>query len=367
MAIINEGVDASISAYATGNYNVQAGDVFNGAIGPGDAQDGVNFQGMTIGQEYTVTVTVDNVSDTTALTLINSSDFHSINYYITDGAAATEQAATGWVRDFVITSPLTIDGNTFSFNFTPLQHTSLAFQVMGDGTPETYSLNFAPAEPLPELISGTEGNDILQGTEGVDYITGYEGDDSISGGEGNDMIHGNEGNDTLSGGAGDDEIVGADGKDKLVGGIGGDTLLGGDDNDLLEGGAGNDSLSGGNKNDRLHGGDGADMLIGEHGNDKLYGDAGDDILNGGIGKDDLTGGTGADVFVFQNGSHRDTIMDFEDGSDMLDFSDYSGVDSILDLSITQSGAHTVISAGGPDSVTLLNTDMALIDATDFIF
>ena len=68
MAIINEGVDASISAYATGNYNVLEGDVFNGAIGGGDTQDGVNFQGMTIGQEYTVTVTVDDVSDTTALT-----------------------------------------------------------------------------------------------------------------------------------------------------------------------------------------------------------------------------------------------------------------------------------------------------------
>ncbi|KIN74810.1 calcium-binding protein [Sulfitobacter guttiformis] len=475
MAIINEGVDASISAYATDNYNLLADDVFNGAIGGGDTQDGVNFQGMTIGQEYTVTVTVDDVSNTTALTLINSSNFHSINYYITDGAAVSPQADTGWVRDFVVTSPLTIDGNTFSFNFTPLQQTSLAFQVMGDGTPESYSVTYAEAVVVPPITEGADnfvgtasddnvsllgGNDTFDGGAGNDTVDGGAGDDTMTGGTGadvfiaganggadvitdftlgedrvdltsyginaiedlgltdteagvvidlgdgnqitlegitaaelnndsfvlvnnvfegdasNDKVNGKSGVDILSGGDGDDQLDGKDGndildggagKDKLSGGNGDDTLTGGDDNDLLEGGAGNDNLVGGNNNDRLHGGDGNDAITGDLGNDKLYGDDGDDILSGGLGRDELTGGNGADVFVFETGSHRDTITDFTDGEDMLDFSGYFGVESIADLSISQSGAHTIISASGPDSVTLLNTDMALLDETDFIF
>lgn len=475
MAIINEGVDASISAYATGNYNLQADDVFNGTIGGGDTQDGVNFQGMTIGQEYTVTVTVDDVSDTTVLTLINSSNFHSINYYITDGTGVSSQVDTGWVRDFVITSPLTIVGNTFTFNFTPLQHTSLAFQVMGDGTAESYSISFAEAVIVPPI---TEGADSYTGTTGDDNVSLLGGDDTFDGGTGNDTVNGDAGNDTLTGGdgndvfaigtdsgadtitdftsgadkidvtalglnaiedmtltdvegstvidlgngnqitlqgvsaaalnnddfvlnpnvfngdvitdkangksgvdemfgndgddqldgkAGNDILDGGAGRDKLTGGDGDDLLIGGNDNDLLEGDAGNDVLTGGNNNDRLHGGIGNDTLSGDHGNDKLFGDDGADILTGGLGKDEMTGGGGADIFVFDTGSHRDTITDFEDGADLLDFSGHVGVNSIADLFISQSGTHTLISTGGPDSVTLLNTDALLIDDADFIF
>ena len=458
MAIINEGVDASISAYATGNYSVLEGDVFNGAIGGGDTQDGVNFQGMTIGQEYTVTVTVDDVSDTTALTLINSSNFHSMNYYITDGAAASPQADTGWVRDFVVTSPLTINGNTFSFNFTPLQHTSLAFQVMGDGTPESYSITFNEAVVVPPI---TEGADNFVGTSSDDNVSLLGGDDTFDGGAGNDTVNGDAGNDTLTGGADNDVFVigassgadtitdftlgadkidlqalginaiedltltdvegnvvidlgdgnqitlegraaaeldnddfilvdkvfngdviddkvngksgvdfmcGNDGNGQLDGKAGDDFLDGGAGKDKLTGGDGNDvALGGGRNNDRLYGGTGNDTLTGDHGNDLLDGGDGNDILNGGIGKDLMTGGAGADIFIFEITSHRDTITDFEDGVDLLDFSGYVGVNSAADLFITQNGTDTIITTGGPASVTLLDTDALLISDADFIF
>lgn len=449
MAIINEGVDASISAYATGNYNVLEGDVFNGAIGGGDTQDGVNFQGMTIGQEYTVTVTVDDVSDTTALTLINSSNFHSINYYITDGAAASPQADTGWVRDFVVTSPLTINGNTFSFNFTPLQHTSLAFQVMGDGTPESYSITFTEAVVVPPI---TEGADNFVGTSSDDNVSLLGGDDTFDGDAGNDTLTGGadndvfvigassgadtitdftlgadkidlqalginaiedltltdvEGNvvidlgdgnqitlegraaaeldnddfilvdkvfngdvidDKVNGKSGVDFMYGNDGNDQLDGKAGDDFLDGGADKDKLTGGDGNDvALGGGRNNDRLYGGTGNVTLTGDHGNDLLDGGDGNDILNGGIGKDLMTGGAGADIFIFEITSHRDTITDFEDGVDLLDFSGYVGVNSAADLFITQNGTDTIITTGGPASVTLLDTDALLISDADFIF
>lgn len=449
MAIINEGVDASISAYATGNYNVLEGDVFNGAIGGGDTQDGVNFQGMTIGQEYTVTVTVDDVSDTTALTLINSSNFHSINYYITDGAAASPQADTGWVRDFVVTSPLTINGNTFSFNFTPLQHTSLAFQVMGDGTPESYSITFTEAVVVPPI---TEGADNFVGTSSDDNVSLLGGDDTFDGDAGNDTLTGGadndvfvigassgadtitdftlgadkidlqalginaiedltltdvEGNvvidlgdgnqitlegraaaeldnddfilvdkvfngdvidDKVNGKSGVDFMYGNDGNDQLDSKAGDDFLDGGADKDKLTGGDGNDvALGGGRNNDRLYGGTGNVTLTGDHGNDLLDGGDGNDILNGGIGKDLMTGGAGADIFIFEITSHRDTITDFEDGVDLLDFSGYVGVNSAADLFITQNGTDTIITTGGPASVTLLDTDALLISDADFIF
>jgi Ca2+-binding RTX toxin-like protein len=346
MATINESVDATISAYASGSYNLQADDIFNGSIGGSDTQDGVNFQNMTIGQEYTVTVTVDDVSDTTALTLINSTNFHSINYYIRDGVAITSEASTGWVRDFVVTSPLTIDGNTFSFNFTPLQHTNLAFQVMGDGSAESYSITFAEYVEFPNI---TEGDDIFTAPpEGVDV--------SLLGGD-----------DTFDGGAGIDIVNGDAGKDKLTGRDGNDLLSGGNGNDLLEGDGGNDILDGGRDNDRMYGGAGNDVMTGGHGNDLLDGGDGNDILTGGVGKDKMTGGAGNDVFVFEIGSHRDTIIDFGNGNDALDFSGYAGVNSFADLSISQSGAHTVISAGGPQSITLLDTDASSIGEFVFIF
>lgn len=348
MAIINEAGDSTINAGAHGSYSILEGDTFNGAIGTGDSEDGINLQGLTVGETYTVSVTFDDLTDTTGLVLINHADFHSINYYVTDGVAISAEATTGWIRNFVETSALTIEGNTLSFEFTPLQHTSFAFQVQTNAAAKAYSITFEPAI-TENVIEGTSAVDKLNGTADRDVMTGEDGDDH------------------LNGAGGDDKIDGGTGKDKLTGGLGNDELNGGADNDLLEGGAGDDIMSGGHKNDRLHGGDNNDALSGGHGNDKLFGDAGNDTLDGGVGKDVMTGGTGTDTFVFEAGAHRDTITDFENNIDQLDFSGYAGVNSIADLGIFQNGAHTVISAGGPDSVTLLNTDVILIEATDFIF
>lgn len=348
MAVINEAGDATINAGAHGSYSILQGDTFNGTLSPTDTEDGINLQGLTVGETYTVSVTVDDLADTTGLVLINHTNFYSINYYVTDGAAVNVEAATGWDRDFVETSELRIDGNTLSFDFTPLQNTSLAFQVQNNGVPEAYSVTFAPAV-VENIIDGSAAADKINGTEGIDIMTGLAG---------NDQLDGKDGNDEIDGGAG---------KDNLTGGLGDDSLYGGADNDLLKGGDGNDVLDGGQNNDRLHGGNDADLLTGDQGNDKLYGDAGDDTLDGGTGKDILTGGTGVDTFIFENGAHADTITDYSDGEDLLDFSGYLGVNSFADLSISQNGAHTVISADGPDAVTVLNTDMSVLEVTDFIF
>ncbi|MBD1864953.1 MULTISPECIES: ExeM/NucH family extracellular endonuclease [Trichocoleus] len=101
------------------------------------------------------------------------------------------------------------------------------------------------------------------------------------------------------------------------GGNGEDTLSGTSGRDELNGDNGNDTLNGGNGNDTLSGGNGNDILLGQISNDILNGGNGDDLLNGGQGQDTLNGGNGSDRFVLAAGAGRDTIQDFQDGTDFL--------------------------------------------------
>lgn len=353
MPTINEAGDATINAHASGSYGIAEGDIFNGNLGPGDNEDGINLRPLVPGTTYTVTVTVDDLDGYTGLILINHADFHSIGYHVSDGIphAGLSETVNGWVRPFVEASGVRIDTdtNTLSFDFTPADgFTSFAFQVQGSGVDEAYSVTFEETV-LENVVDGTTGNDQLKGSEDVDVITGGEGDDH------------------LDGYGGDDELNGGAGKDKLTAGEGDDTLNGGDGNDLLKAGSGDDELNGGARNDRLQGEEGNDTLNGGSGNDKLFGGADNDVLDGGTGKDVMTGGSGADVFVFGNGSHKDTITDFEDGIDLMDFGADASVTSLADLTITQNGTDVVINHGGSDEITLRNTDVSDIDATDFIF
>jgi serralysin len=56
------------------------------------------------------------------------------------------------------------------------------------------------------------------------------------------------------------------------------------------------------------------------GNDTLYGMAGYDKLYGGAGIDTLIGGSGKDTFSAGSSWEMDTIVDFEQGLDRIDFS-----------------------------------------------
>jgi len=108
-------------------------------------------------------------------------------------------------------------------------------------------------------IVGTEGRDVLTGTNGPDVILSYEGNDKINGLAGKDRICGSEGNDKLVGGKGNDKLFGSNGKDKLFGGKGNDRLTGANGKDQLFGGKGKDQLVGGPRNDACNGGPGRDV------------------------------------------------------------------------------------------------------------
>lgn len=356
MAVIEETIDATPTyggPLGTSNYSIQPGDTLNGSFGSGDTMDGMHLTNLTIGQTYTISITIDTAAPATAVLLQNPYAGETVVQVLRFGTL-TDGIGEAEIGNVTIdATEIVLDGNTISFNFTPLTTTDLSFDLIQLVDLGPYSLSLMPAEGGP--------------AEEVDTFVGTNGKDKENGGSGVDMMSGGEGDDQLDGKAGDDALDGGAGKDKLSGGTGNDTATGGDGNDLLIGDAGDDELVGGNHNDRLHGGADNDILQGGAGNDKLYGDEGADELTGGRGKDEMSGGTGNDVFVFEQGAHRDTITDFEDGADLLDFSGHAGVTVIEDLAIYQSGAHAVIAYGGPDQVTLLNTDMLDLDASDFIF
>ena len=239
-----------------------------------------------------------------------------------------------------------------------------------------------------DKLFGDAGHDILDGGDGDDSLVGSTGNDIVSGGSGSDVLHGNSGFDMLFGGSGDDllygdfnadnlfagsgndSLFGGDGFDRLFGESGDDTLNGENGTDALYGGSGNDVLNGGADNDMLRGNSGFDTLHGGLGDDRLYGDFNMDKLFGDEGADQLFGGAGGDTFVFADSAGSDTVRDWEDGLDVLDFSGVTSVSVFDDLILnTVSATQTdVLFDDGSGVVTLsvMSSFAFSLDQNDFI-
>jgi len=219
-----------------------------------------------------------------------------------------------------------------------------------------------------DLVAGGDGNDTIDGQAGDDNIFGQAGDDVIMGGNGDDTVSGGDGRDMIGGGSGDDTLSGDAGSDVISGGTGDDSLFGGEGNDRLLGGSGNDTLDGGAGDDEMRGGGRDDVLNGGDGRDRLFGEAGSDILDGGAGTDNLFGGDGADIFQFSRGNEIDIIRDFEDGTDMLDLSDFSDaeIQAALDGAIVSAAGDARLTFGNGDVIILVDIDPNDIDADDIL-
>lgn len=224
------------------------------------------------------------------------------------------------------------------------------------------------------LIADANGN-LLNGGDGNDLIKGKGGNDTFFGGAGDDTLRGDTGIDIMFGGADSDILVGLNGDDILSGDDGDDFLYGGRDNDSLQGGLGDDLLRGNRNNDELFGGSGSDRLFGGGNNDTLEGGAdrdfllgegGNDRLDGGTGDDNLTGGTGVDVFVMASGYGYDRVLDFDNGVDTIDVTDF-GLSGFGDINASQVASGVRITFGGGDTLLLQGEFLVSMDATDFIF
>ena len=370
------------------NASINPGDTFDGTLTDGsDVADAVNLGNSLVGEKYTVSVTFDNLDGVIVFDLVSAVQATRFGFQIEDGVLTASEAFLNPEAYFLIDpSEFTIEGNTLTFSYAPIQPSNFVFQFLSIGSDKSYSIAFDQAGPADaaNVITGASGDDRLNGTDTADVADLGDGADHLNGKGGNDTIDGGAGDDKLQGGEGLDELIGGTGKDKLSGGNGNDDLSGGEGNDVLEGDAGNDTIDGGNNNDRIYGGTGDDDLSGGRGNDKMWGDAGadtldgghgndvmnggadNDVLTGGAGRDNMTGGTGADTFVFADGMGKDVITDFEDGVDTLDFSAY-GFTDISDLSLETQGTDVLITADAGDTVLLQNVDISELDNSDFIW
>jgi len=151
----------------------------------------------------------------------------------------------------------------------------------------------------------------------------------------------------------------------LVGDDANNTASGFGGDDIITGNGGNDTLSGNRGNDIITGGLGNDQLFGGKGDDNLIGEDGDDTLVGGVGADILISGAGRDVFVLGTGAGTDTIIDFQQGQDLIGLT--KGL-SFNQLRITQADISTTIEIASSGEVLasffgILNSP---ITASDFI-
>nr|WP_228028727.1 Hint domain-containing protein [Donghicola mangrovi] len=311
-----------------------------GALVVGGEQSGLNFYGITVNGDGTVTLTLTNTVadgpeggaelldsediDVAGGLLVSASDYDSgvaiIDTGLNDpdlvGDPGNDSITGGAGNDTIYAG----EGND-----TIVLEDNFGTDVVAGGEDADLSdIDLLDASGITltgvnVVLSGDEAGTLTAGSSAVTFtqieafnltdladlfdgsaasapviISAGAGDDSITGTSGSDTIYGEEGNDTLNGGAGADQLYGGDGNDSISAGTGTDTL---------EGGLGNDTLAGNG---------GADVLSGGDGDDSLAGGLGNDTLDGGSGNDTLTGGSGDDVFVYSGGS--DVITDFNFGN-----------------------------------------------------
>jgi len=180
----------------------------------------------------------------------------------------------------------------------------------------------------------------------IDVIYGtHRADEIVTKGGPQQVISGN-GGDAVSTGGGPDIIESGNGKDALAGGGGPDEVMSGNGKDIVEGGCGPDILVGGNGKDTLIGGKGPDMLTGGHGADRFVYTAMSDAPAHGSDQGDGHGGT-------CSGPPRETITDFEIGSDKIDLSMLPYVSAFFD----EPAAYSVwIEEEGIDAVVMIDLD-----------
>jgi Ca2+-binding RTX toxin-like protein len=221
----------------------------------------------------------------------------------------------------------------------------------------------------PDVLSGSDGPDVIAGLGGDDVLIGLDGDDYLCGGGGNDVLRPRLGADHVFGGPGTDTVsyidsarafvdlgagtassggvrdalfsienaVGSPRDDELRGNAGPNRIEGGAGNDLIDPRGGDDVIIGGlhkdtvsyekaplpvvidvvlgsvvaEGTDTIEGVEGfigtafGDTFQGDDGPNTFEGGDGDDVIEGGMGNDILDGGLGNDFI--SGGSGRDTI------------------------------------------------------------
>jgi len=126
----------------------------------------------------------------------------------------------------------------------------------------------------------------------------------------------------------------------------------GDFDDVFDGGKGNDILLGLEGDDILNGGSGRDFIDGG---------SGDDVITGSTGNDRMMGGDGEDTFVFAGKTNKDTILDFDVTTDLLQIKaskKIQDVDDVVKAAKQLKNGDLVIDLGKGNKITLKDVSKA---------
>ncbi|SPH19312.1 Leukotoxin [Ascidiaceihabitans donghaensis] len=237
------------------------------------------------------------------------------------------------------------------------------------GSFDNWTVTVSASDVVTIKTTFADQADVVVATNVDTVIKTYSGDDTLVGRQGNDTLNGGKGDDTITGAEGRDFILGNQGNDLIYGDIN-DVDYSGSANDIdrIYGNTGNDTIHGGRSVDVLNGGVGDDVLYGGYGNDRLRGSDGNDTIYSGDGDDRITGGAGNDVFIFQAADQNELnkITDFTSGEDLVDMS-FWGFTSLSQFTLTQVGNHVLMEYSTWIDIGFLNTQIADLSNSDFIF
>jgi Ca2+-binding RTX toxin-like protein len=343
--------------YATAN-GTAAGTDYTSTSGTLSFAPGVTTQ--------TVTVTIANNGDTTALETFFLNLSNAVNAVIADsqGTATIGDDDSNNTTAVLISAPTVTEGGQaqFSVNFsrtlsaaTSFTLATIAGTATGGGTDYAATIEYSTnggaswqaypgsaisiasgsngflvrvqtvddaaaesAEAFSLSVARTAGNTVNGTAGGQATILDNDTDTSFEpqlitytlldsdGDTSSATLRLNIATDHIGGDGGNNAITGTVRNDYLSGLAGDDTLNGAGGFDLIRGGDGNDIMDGGADDDQLFGGDGNDTVSGGTGHDEIHGEAGNDSLLGNDGDDRLDAGAGNDIV--DGGLGADTLI-----------------------------------------------------------
>ena len=101
------------------------------------------------------------------------------------------------------------------------------------------------------------------------------------------------------------------------------------------------------------------IVIGNAEDNILTGTDGNDTLSGGAGDDILTGGAGVDTFDYSKGDGNDTIVDFDEATESIEYTGYTDQEKAQFVQSTAENGYTIITLTDGAIITLKSSTQSM--------